>query len=73
MISLPAMKFRRSCRAFVWLMLLVLLTGQPALRAAEQKPDGRSIYRQQCAKCHGSSGQGLKSKYTDAFVGDCSL
>ncbi|MFA6544875.1 MAG: DUF1592 domain-containing protein, partial [Limisphaerales bacterium] len=67
------MKFRRSCRAFAWLMLLVSLTGQPALRAAEQKPDGRSIYRQQCAKCHGSTGQGVKSKYSDALVGDWSL
>ena len=38
-----------------------------------RKADGPSIYKQQCAKCHGSAGEGVKGKYADALVGDWSV
>ena len=38
-----------------------------------RKPDGPAIYKQQCAKCHGVAGQGVKDKYSDALVGDWSV
>jgi len=33
-------------------------------------PDGKSIYRKQCASCHGAEGQGVKGKYDDALYGE---
>lgn len=38
-----------------------------------KKPDGPAIYKQQCAKCHGPAGQGVKGKYHDPLVGDWSV
>ncbi len=58
-------------------MLLSFLLTAPAPAASfsffSRKPDGPAIYKQQCAKCHGSSGEGVKGKYVDALVGDWSL
>lgn len=41
--------------------------------AAPKQPNGRGIYKQQCAKCHGKNGEGVKGKYDDALVGDWSI
>ncbi|NDA66576.1 MAG: DUF1592 domain-containing protein [Verrucomicrobia bacterium] len=38
-----------------------------------RKPDGPAIYKQQCVKCHGPAGQGVKGKYNDPLVGDWSV
>lgn len=46
--------------------------GEP-LHGAEANSNGRDIYRQQCAKCHGKAGEGVKGKYDDALHGDWSL
>jgi hypothetical protein len=35
--------------------------------------DGRQVYRQNCTKCHGKNGEGVKGKYDDTLVGDWSL
>ena len=34
---------------------------------------GRAIYLNQCASCHGDSGQGVEGEYEDALYGDWSL
>src|SRR4029079_1151507 len=43
------------------------------LQAAQKLPNGAKIYRQQCVKCHGDKGQGVKDKYDDPLEGDWSL
>src|SRR5436190_19999540 len=53
---------------FISLLLVSLfsLYGAP-------KPNGAKIYRQQCVKCHGDKGQGVKDKYDDPLQGDWSI
>ena len=65
--------FRLSCYCIVALLLPSWPGAAPRVYGAELKPDGRAIYRQQCAKCHGNSGEGVKSKYDDALHGDWSI
>lgn len=36
-------------------------------------PDGRALYRKECASCHGKTGEGVKDKYADGLHGDWSL
>ncbi len=57
----------------MWVTLGWLLASQPRLHAADPHSNGRDIYRQQCAKCHGKAGDGVKGKYDDALHGDWSL
>jgi len=59
-------------RWWLWLPAL-LLFGQQSLFADAPPPNGAQIFRQLCAKCHGSSGQGVKGKYDDALQGDWPL
>lgn len=40
------------------------------LGAAPAPSTGAEVYRQQCASCHGKSGEGVKKKYADKLVGD---
>ncbi len=47
--------------------------GRTALEGAERRSPGRDLYRQQCVKCHGRNGEGVKGKYDDALHGDWSL
>lgn len=59
-------------------LLFLSLCFSPAANAASfslfsRKPDGPTIYKQQCAKCHGPAGQGVKGKYSDPLVGDWSI
>ena len=65
--------FMRQIQRFGWLLLLVLRLIPSTLPAAEKRTAGRDIYRQQCAKCHGRNGEGVKDKYDDALRGDRSL
>jgi len=51
----------------------LLLAGQSELSAVEHHPFGRDIYRQQCAKCHGRNGEGVKGKREEPLQGDRSL
>jgi hypothetical protein len=61
--------FRQFCIA-LWFATVGLLTAHPALAAA---PNGREVYRQECARCHGKNGEGVKNKYKEALYGDWSV
>jgi len=63
------MMFVRSIRLPACLALVCFLSAL-SLFAAE---NGRDIYRQHCAKCHGRKGEGVPKKYEDALYGDWSL
>lgn len=63
----------RRIRVWVWLPLLWLGLEPTQLPAAERRSSGREIYRQQCAKCHGRNGGGVKAKYEEALRGNRSL
>jgi hypothetical protein len=65
--------FVRRLRCFARLLLVCLCCNSFELRSADRQPDGRSIYRQLCVKCHGKNGEGVKGKYKDALVGDWSI
>ena len=54
-------------------LLLLLMASQSARAAAERRASGREIYRQQCAKCHGRTGEGVKRKYGESLQGDWSF
>jgi hypothetical protein len=56
---------------FLWrLVLLVLLLGVQNFAAAERRESGRDIFRQECAKCHGRNGEGVKGKYEGRLQGE---
>jgi mono/diheme cytochrome c family protein len=52
------------------LPLLTLLTLTVPAAAA---PDGAKIYRDQCVRCHGENGQGVKKKYDKPLTGNLSV
>ena len=52
---------------------LCLLLAQPRALGASRPPDGRDLYKQQCAKCHGKNGEGVKKEYKEPLVGDWPL
>jgi hypothetical protein len=62
-------------RTLLYLGSLVLcLAGSPAgLWGAAPRSKGAVLYKQQCAKCHGKTGDGVKGKYDDALHGDWSI
>jgi hypothetical protein len=41
--------------------------------AAEPPRTGEQVYRQMCARCHGSNGQGTQKKYKQPLIGEKSL
>src|SRR5215208_1606757 len=41
-----------------------------SLTGAERRPIGRRIFLQECAKCHGRNGEGVKGKYDEPLHGD---
>ena len=47
----------------------LLLATAPALAA----PDGAKLYKEQCARCHGDAGQGVKRKYDEPLVGELAV
>jgi mono/diheme cytochrome c family protein len=50
-------------------LAFLLLLPSVALAA----PDGPKLYKEQCARCHGDAGQGVKKKYDDQLAGDLSV
>ena len=54
-------------------LALVFLTGALASFGAAKTPDGRALYRKECASCHGKTGDGVKDKYADGLHGDWAL
>lgn len=53
--------------------MLASLAGGPEILGAQPDSQGRDVYRQHCAKCHGKNGEGVKGKYDDALHGDWSI
>ena len=53
--------------------LLALVISHWRLDAAERHLAGREIFRQECAKCHGRNGEGVKGKYDGPLQGERSL
>ena len=60
----------REMRFHVWLLGLVLFLPGLQADAAQRQLAGREIFREQCARCHGRNGEGVKGKYDDALHGD---
>lgn len=54
------------------LLLAALIGGCVASVASADHP-GMTIYRQQCAECHGDQGQGVPGEYEDPLIGDRSV
>jgi hypothetical protein len=52
--------------------LVLLLLAEVHLRAAEAEANGERIYKSQCARCHGPSGEGTK-KFKRRLEGDRSV
>ena len=71
------MSLHRNRFVLAGLLLAGLWLAAPASGATfslfSRKADGPAIYKQQCAKCHGPAGQGVKGKYNDPLVGDWSV
>jgi cytochrome c553 len=55
------------------LIALVVPFSQPDLAASPGQPTGRAVFRQECAKCHGRNGEGVKGKYDGHLQGERSL
>lgn len=55
------------------LLAFYLIAAASAIFAADPAPDGRQIYSDQCARCHGANGEGVKGKYDEPLQGDWSL
>ncbi|HVA51144.1 MAG TPA: DUF1592 domain-containing protein [Pirellulales bacterium] len=51
---------------------IAFFTIQPAIAdpAAPDPPKGEQIYREQCARCHGPAGEGVKEEYGKPLIGD---
>lgn len=59
-------------RTLLTLPACLLAWSGPAADSAPA-PDGRQIYRQLCAQCHGRNGEGVKDEYKDPLHGDWSV
>jgi mono/diheme cytochrome c family protein len=44
-----------------------------AASVAAAAPDGAKLYREQCARCHGDAGQGVKRKYDEPLAGELAV
>src|SRR5215471_15133072 len=53
--------------------LFALLTGAICFPAAARLQSGRDLFRQECARCHGRNGEGVKGKYDGHLQGERSL
>ena len=72
-MRISQMMFVRRFQYFGWLAFFCFLLNPFGLQSAERRPNGREIFRKQCAKCHGKNGEGVKGKYDDSLAGDWSL
>ena len=52
---------------------MLTVASQTGSAAAERHASGHDIYRQQCARCHGRNGEGVKGKHEDPLQGERSL
>lgn len=44
-----------------------------ATASAVAAPDGAKLYKEQCARCHGDAGQGVKKKYDEPLIGELAV
>lgn len=70
---IATMPVTRTIRRYAFLPLLCLALNLTSADGAEARSKGATLYKQQCAKCHGKRGEGVKGEYNDALHGDWSL
>src|SRR5688572_26022340 len=70
---IATMPVARTIRRYACLPLLCLVMNLTDTNGAEARSKGATLYKQQCAKCHGKRGEGVKGEYNDALHGDWSL
>ena len=61
---------------FIWLAALCIVlpaTANDQAKTNVAEPPGAKVYRQQCAACHGKTGEGTDDEYPHALVGDKSV
>jgi len=56
-----------------WAAVAYFFVSGTEIAAAEKHLSGKEIYRQQCARCHGKNGEGVKGKREEPLQGDRSL
>jgi hypothetical protein len=66
-----AFRHRFSSALLLWLTVCLLIAVAHA--AAAQEPSGETIYKEKCASCHGSKGEGVDEHYPHPLIGDRSL
>src|SRR6266404_1670729 len=69
-IRINMVNLLRTSRRFAPLALLLLAMCPRQLDAAERHLAGREIFLQQCAKCHGRNGEGVKGKHDEPLRDD---
>ena len=70
MPTIHCAKLNSSCRTLIWLVALAsLLTLRPASGDGPALT-GEQIYRQNCASCHGASGEGTEDHYPRPLIGE---
>jgi hypothetical protein len=65
--------FRQFQNNLVWFSFIFLAASQPCIEATERNLPGHKIFAQQCARCHGRNGEGIKGKYDETLHGDWSI
>jgi cytochrome c553 len=53
--------------------ILIVFSATWFAHGTERPLEGKEIFQQRCAKCHGREGQGVKSKYNDRLEGNLTL
>src|SRR5688572_19516231 len=65
------MMFFQKFTFVAWCVMAAGTLALPSTHAAA--PEGREVYRAECARCHGKNGEGVPKKYKDALYGDWSV
>src|ERR1700733_1636946 len=60
-------------RSLAMMLVWLALTPAFAVASSDEGRSGEQIYRQQCATCHGASGEGDDDEYPRALAGDRSV
>ena len=50
-------------------LFLALIFGASSMGMANP-PDGKKLYTQHCAECHGKKGEGVEDEYSKPMIGD---
>ena len=70
----PGCRINPAFRGGLLLLSSTLMVAGPwHMGAAERNLAGRGVFRQECARCHGREGQGVKGKFEGPLQGDRSL